>query len=174
LRINFFGGPGAGKSTSAARVFAQLKERQVSVEHVGEYVKAWAYQQRNVTPFDQVYIFGKQHQYEYRYLSRGVQNIVTDSPCFLSAYYARLTKPELAGPILELVDLYDDDHPCHNIFLHRRDKPYVQEGRWQDEAGARRVDAELLLMLRGHYPDLTELDYSDQDGILHAVLAVVD
>jgi adenylylsulfate kinase-like enzyme len=34
VAINFYGGPGSGKSTMAAAVFAELKSRNVEVELV--------------------------------------------------------------------------------------------------------------------------------------------
>jgi len=40
MRINFLAGPGAGKSTTTAWIFSELKLRQVSVELVTEYVKS--------------------------------------------------------------------------------------------------------------------------------------
>lgn len=41
--INFFGAPGAGKSTEAARTYVALKDRGVNVELVREVAKdlAW-------------------------------------------------------------------------------------------------------------------------------------
>ena len=176
MRINFFAGPGAGKSTTTARVFSELKERGVSVEHVGEYVKAWAYQKRQIPKFDQLYIFGKQHQYEYRYLSQGVKNIVTDSPCFLSVIYSYFyQQPAIGGAINTLVQEYDKDHPSLNIFLHRGDKPYVQEGRWQDLTAAKQLDVFMLEMLKHNYPNnLIEIDYQDKEKILSTVLSAVE
>lgn len=177
MRINFFGGPGSGKSTTTARVFAELKERKVSVELAQEYVKAWAYQRRPVHSFDQVYLFGKQHQTEYRFLVAGVRNVVTDSPCFLSAYYGRkYGHPEIAAPILALLRAYDREHPCANVFLHRGDKPYLQEGRYQTREEAVEIDTELLAMLREHYgPEgVVEVPYYDRAAVLDAVLARVE
>jgi len=37
--INLFAGPGAGKSTTAAGLFAEMKRANVDVELVTEYVK---------------------------------------------------------------------------------------------------------------------------------------
>ena len=37
--INLFGGPGCGKSTTAADLFARMKLRGLSVELVTEYAK---------------------------------------------------------------------------------------------------------------------------------------
>lgn len=179
MRINFFAGPGAGKSTTTARVFSQLKERHFSVEHVNEYVKSWAYQKRSIKKFDQVYLFGKQQQYEYRFLSSGVKNIVTDSPCFLSVIYAQKyatdTSEEVANAIRMLCREYDKDFPCTNIFLHRGAKPYVQEGRYQDYAAAQELDNFMLKILKETYPDnLIEVDYQDKDKILEIVIGAVE
>lgn len=175
MRINFFAGPGAGKSTTTARVFSQLKERGYSVEHVGEYVKAWAYQKRDIKKFDQVYLFGKQQQYEYRYLSQGVKNIVTDSPCFLSVIYGLKYLPpqsRIPAAIRMLCDEYDKDFPCVNIFLRRNGKPYIQEGRYQSHDDAKKLDELMLSVLKEVYPDnLIEVDYQDPDKILEIVLS---
>lgn len=178
MRINFFAGPGAGKSTTTARVFAQLKERHVSVEHVGEYVKAWAYQKRQIKKYDQVYLFGKQQQYEYRYISQGVKNIVTDSPCFLSVvyslYYGNQAGENIASAIAMLCKEYDEDHAALNIFLDRGDKPYVKEGRYQSYEAAKDVDKFMEATLWKYNKPFVKLDYRDQEGILKTVLSAVE
>jgi ABC-type multidrug transport system ATPase subunit len=58
--INLFGGPGSGKSTTAAYLYAGLKNQGVNAELIREYVKDWAYESRTVGVFDQLYFFGKQ------------------------------------------------------------------------------------------------------------------
>lgn len=177
MRINFFAGPGAGKSTTTARVFSQLKERHFSVEHVGEYVKAWAYQKRVIKQFDQVYLFGKQQQYEYRYLSTGVKNIVTDSPCFLSVVYGDYygdKNSKVPQAIAAICKEYDAVHPCLNIFLDRGDKPYDQDGRYQSYEAAKNIDSFMLSTLEKHNMPIVKLDYKDQEGILKAVLSAVE
>jgi nicotinamide riboside kinase len=178
MRINFFGGPGAGKSTTTARVFASLKERGVSVEHVGEYVKAWAYQKRVIQKWDQIYLFGKQQQYEYRYISTGVKNIVTDSPCFLSVIYTLKYQTDetslLAGALADLSDEYDRDHPCLNIFLNRGVKPYVQEGRYQDYKAAQDIDKFSKDILKLYNKPFVEIDYLDHGKILDTVIKAVE
>lgn len=175
MRINFFGGPGSGKSTTTARVFAELKERMFSVEIVLEYVKAWAHAKRAVNPLDQVYLFGKQHQYEYRFIAAGVKNIVTDSPCWLSVFYAKhFGLNGLVEPLSALCRVYDEAHPCTNIFLHRGEKPYVQEGRYQTYNEAQELDVDMLAMLNQHYGNVLEFDYRDKQGVLDAVLQRLD
>jgi deoxyadenosine/deoxycytidine kinase len=131
MRINLLAGPGSGKSTTAAWLFSELKIRHVSVELITEYVKSWATQKRQVTTFDQVYLFGKQMQYEYRFLNNGIKNVVTDSPLILSAVYADYYYPEmkLGQHLLQIMHKYESQYPSLNIYLERRDKLYNQEGR---------------------------------------------
>lgn len=58
--INLYGGPGAGKSTSAAFLYYLLKANGFNVELVREYVKDWAWEKRVITNYDQIYFLGKQ------------------------------------------------------------------------------------------------------------------
>jgi nicotinamide riboside kinase len=162
MRINLFGGPGSGKSTTAAWLFSELKRRLVSVEHVNEYVKAWAYAKRSVDPYDQVYIMAKQMQYEYRFLKNGIKNVITDSPVDLSIVYS----PTHLKPALKLmVETYNRDFDYLNIFLCRGNKPYVAEGRYQDKERAVEIDNKILQEI-GY---MQSFDFGDP-GILEFVL----
>lgn len=176
MRVNFFGGPGSGKSTTTAWVFAMLKDRKVSVEHVNEYVKSWAYQKRPIQKHDQLYLFAKQQQYEYRYLSSGVKNIVTDSPCFLSVIYSlKYIGSEYAEAINTLCKMYDKDHQSLNIFLSRGDKPYVTEGRYQTLDEAKEIDQAVLKALEQSYRNNYHIvDFKDREKILELVLNHVE
>lgn len=170
MRINLFGGPGAGKSTTAAWLFAELKMAGMSVEHVGEYVKTWAYADRKVQPYDQVYILGKQMQYEYRFIVNGVKNIVTDSPVLNSYFYAPFA---LREPILTIARQYERSHPSLNILLNRRGKQYLPQGRYQTELEARDMDLNILADLTTTQTDFHMVDYSDRKQILALVLPAV-
>ena len=177
MRLALHGAPGAGKTTTAARLFSELKERHYSVEHVAEYVKSWAYQGRTPEGFDQVYIFGKQMQYEYRFLKYGVKNIITDSPPFLSGWYAqKYFGQEMADHIWALCDMYDKQFPVFNIFIDRGSKPYDPAGRYQTEEEAKEFDAEILRSLYDHYPAnrIAIIPYDDKEAMLAKVLEVCD
>ena len=177
MRINFFGGPGAGKSTSASWLFSELKKRNKSVEYVSEYVKFWAYSQRKIHQYDQIYLFGKQMQSEYKYLVHGVKNTVTDSPILLAAVYAEINGAcGIAEHLASICEMYDADYPSLNIYLKRGDKGYDESGRYQTTAQALEADALILEYLEKYYTrdQILKVDYNDQNTILERVLEVIE
>src|SRR4051812_30110643 len=91
--INLWGGPGSGKSTTAAGVFSAMKMAGVSCELVTEYVKQWAWRGDKIGDFDDVYLTAKQLRRE-SCLYGKVEYIITDSPISLGALYERLYHPE--------------------------------------------------------------------------------
>jgi hypothetical protein len=150
MRINFFGGPGSGKSTTAAYLFSEFKyNTTISIELVREYVKNWAYEKRPVNKFDQIYIFGKQMREEYRNFLGGVQHIVTDSPLYLGPVYARKYIPDtnIAESLEGHNRDFEQDFPSLNIFLDRGDKLYNPEGRYQSAEEAKAIDGATLKYL---------------------------
>lgn len=147
MRINLLAGPGAGKSTTAATLFSDLKRADQSVELVTEYVKGWAYEKRHVYKYDQLYIFAKQHHSEYRLLKNGVQHVVSDSPVFLSLVYA---DAELRPGLWSLIQAYEKEYPSLNIFLERGTKKYFNYGRGQSEEEARAIDSTTLRTLEDY------------------------
>lgn len=175
MRINLYGGPGSGKSTTAAWLFSELKKRHFSIELIPEYVKSWAYQNRKINQFDQIYFLGKQLQYEYRFLSSGVKNVITDCPVLLSAVYAKLYYPklQLEEEIINIVKKYETEFPSLNIFLMRGDKKYHQQGRYQTLEEAKEIDYRISLMIGDIYSNdknLFYIPYSGQEKILNTVL----
>lgn len=149
--INIFAGSGCGKSTTAAMVFAKLKLAGVSVELVTEYVKHWAWRGERIGPFDDVYITAKQLRRESALYGK-VDYIVTDSPIGLGAVYEQLYAPQGTRMMLDLCRELRKRQEASGVtvvnVLLRRSKPYVQAGRYEDEAAARRVDGICETFLR--------------------------
>jgi nicotinamide riboside kinase len=149
--INLFGGPGTGKSTTAAAIFAELKFRGVNCEYVQEYAKdkAWEFGTNHLgvpKVFQaQEYIFGKQH-FRIRRCAADVDVVITDCPLFLGLVYMPddFPIPSLRMAIREAYDMYDN----LNIFLVRN-KPYNPKGRFQDEDRAKELDIDVKKMLDG-------------------------
>lgn len=142
-RINLIGGPGSGKSTMAAYIFAKLKMQGKSIELVQEYVKLWAYEKTVVKPGDQIGIFAEQHRRELIPLRNNVGVIITDSPLCLCAFYGQDTMKNDWELIWLLAKAHDRDYESLNIFLERPKVPYQQCGRYQTETEALKADEEI-------------------------------
>jgi hypothetical protein len=151
--INFYGGPGAGKSTSAAYFYYLLKVAGTNVELVREYVKDWAWDNRKISTYDQIYFLGKQVRRESMLYDK-VNWIVTDSPIMMNLYYAhKYCTPTLAEGVRASVLSYyrqalEDGHKHIHILLHRN-KPYLSEGRYQTEEEAQEIDQGVKQVLNG-------------------------
>lgn len=149
--INLFGGPGIGKSTICAQMYADLKKRGVSCEMVREYVKDWAWEQRQLGPYDQLHITGEQIRREALLLGR-TNIVITDSPVLIGAEYARRYSPRhVAKGALEAARAYyrqvaEDGHEHIHVMLARAGE-YTPESRYQTESEARKIDAGLLTLL---------------------------
>ena len=87
LLVNLYAGPGAGKSTGAAYIFAKLKMAGVDCEYVSEYAKDRVWQEDQF-PLQhcQLYVTGKQCLKIIRLLGK-VDVVVIDSPIALGAMY---------------------------------------------------------------------------------------
>lgn len=152
--INLFGGPGAGKSTTAAGVFWLLKNRGLRVELVTEYAKALAWAHRGAELTDQFYIYAKQHHRQH-VLKGQVDFVVTDSPLLLTLLYAGEVEPDSYSDYV-----IDNWNRYNNVnFFIRRVKPYHQEGRWEDEQAAKLMDIRQTEMLK----DL-DISYTEVKG----------
>lgn len=147
-----------------------MKKAGYSVEIVTEYVKAWAYLNRNIQKYDQVYLNARQMHDEYRFLSNGVQTIITDSPPSLSCVYTKKFSPDLSKAIMEINRQYDIEIPPLNFYINRKDKAYNPEGRWQSYAEAIEKDREVKEFLEENYSgNYHEIDYGDVDAIFSII-----
>lgn len=140
LVVNFFGGPGSGKSTMAAAVFAALKFRNYNVELVREYAKELAWM-GFLPSFSQYSIFNEQLERQ-EMLYGKVEAIITDSPLLLSTFYDAHRK--IDSPILQRRVQEEWDKTDNLNFFVQRVKPYNPAGREQTEKEAREIDLKLM------------------------------
>lgn len=149
--LNLYGGPGTGKSTSAAYLFYLLKKAGLNAEMVREYVKKWAWEGRKPQPTDQSYFFAKQARDENILLGK-VSHIVTDSPVLLGVHYAREFAPAVITEGVEaMVKAHyayakQQGHTHVHVFL-KRTKPFNPQGRYQSEDEAKAMDPTIWELL---------------------------
>lgn len=139
--VNLFGGPGTGKSTLAASLFAAFKIRGYNAELVTEFAKDLVWSERNKELQDQVYILGKMYHKLWR-LKDKVDVVIIDSPLPLCCYYDQGRTHGFEEFVMGLFDQFDNYN-----FLLERNFPYQQEGRYQNEAGANKVHNEIYKLL---------------------------
>lgn len=139
LVVNLYGGPGTGKSTSAAAIFAALKMQGRNAELATEYAKDIVWEGRDYLLSDQLYIFAKQNRKLERLYGK-VEVVVSDSPLLLSYHYSR--NEHILGLVREMLTKAEQLH----VFLIRK-KAYRPEGRYQTEDEARELDGEIATLL---------------------------
>lgn len=139
--IALLGAPGAGKSTCAAWLFANLRLSGVKCELVGEFAKDLFWDESNAWK-DQLYVFANQWRMVDRVL-RKTDIVVTDSPPILSLFYNR---PHGQA----FIDLVEDRCRQHEVqyFLLKRAVPYDQDGRRESEAEADAIHSEMASWLQ--------------------------
>lgn len=147
LIVNLFGGPGAGKSTTAAGVFSLLKLNDVECELVTEYAKGLVWEERFKTFKDQQYLFAKQHHKIWRVRDK-VDLIITDCPLMLSPVYGERyasSTPEFDANVVSVTQGFKN----LNIILERV-KKYNQNGRNESEVEAKEVDDAIKKVLKAN------------------------
>lgn len=151
--INLFAGPGAGKSTLRADLFGLMKKNQKDVEEVTEFAKDKTWEKNFSALSDQLFVLANQNRRLDR-LKDQVEWVVSDSPILLGIHYKTpdYLPQNFENLIFELWDTYEN----YNFFIERN-HPYVQNGRNQDEAGAREIDASIIKMLEDHHIPFTKV-----------------
>ena len=165
LVINLCGGPGTGKSTLSANLFAKLKMAGVDVELAPEYVKDLIWEESFKKIENQIYIFGKQHNRLYRLKSK-VNVIITDSPLLNSiVYYTGNNKHFEPLVIWEF-------NQMNNFTLYlERSFEYVENGRMQTLEGAKVVDVAYKNLLDKYNINYTSLKSPyDIDSIVQSII----
>lgn len=135
--INFFGGPGVGKTTMAVTLFSLLKAHDVEVELVTEVAKDFTWEERYKTLENQYYIWAKQQHKLWR-LKNKVDIIINDSPLLLSFIYGE-RKPQC---FYDLV-LHDFNEYENVNFFIGRSGCYNSNGRSQSEKEAIIIDVKI-------------------------------
>jgi len=152
LVVNFFGGPGTGKSTVMAHCFAELKWLGIDCEMATECAKDKVWEGLgHILKDNQFYISGKQF-YKINRLNGKVDVILTDSPLLLGLYYGRKEPKEFHDLLVKLFNKFNN----LNIFLER-EKDFNSNGRLQNEEQAKEIDKELHKIVNVHCGEIAKI-----------------
>ncbi len=128
--INLWGGPGSGKSTTAAGLFNLMKIMGLRVEYVTEYPKDLTWEKNKVALEHQLSVFG-QMDYRLRRLVGQVDWVITDGPLPIGIAYMGKEWEDLGLHHL-MWDCYDRYENFH-VHLTRGNFGYAPEGRNESE-----------------------------------------
>jgi len=180
LVINLWGGPGAGKTTTAAGLFNALRHKwHLNLELVTEFATDLCFEQARENLKNQIYLLGNQYHRLWRLQQIGVEAVITDAPIGLNDVYGVIYKQpygeEMKALIAKLMDQFD-----HVNILMKRDPNAVggfkggskKRDRWfvdrfdklLSEHGPA-MDTEIKYSIDAHYDILNWLEASaTEDG----------
>lgn len=147
LVVNLVGGPGSGKSTTAAGVFHKLKILGYNCEYVSEAAKDFTWEERHVAISVQPYVFGKQLIRMERVVSK-VDVVITDCPLVLCSYYGQFLHPgKYPDTFYDCVHEIATNNFNNMYYFVERVKKYNPSGRNQTEDEANSVSADLKFLM---------------------------
>lgn len=160
--INFFGGPGAGKSTAASGLFYNFKREWINAELVTEYAKDLVWSGSEHLLAEQVLVFAKQ-SHKLNRLKNKVDYAITDSPLLMSAFYSPKEYPE---SFRDLCFNFFNTYENINYFIVRSHK-YSQVGRLQNESESDKIAIDMMNFLdQNNIPYKKLLAGDDIPGII--------
>lgn len=146
LCVDIYGGPGTGKSIQQALVFARLKMWGVDAVMSMEAAKRYVYS-KSEEIHTQEGLFGDQLR-ELELFNGKVDVIVCEAPLLFNIIYDKMySKTENKDFHRSVANVYNDRFR-HLEFLLTRVHDYSQDGRYQDEKGAREVDNMIRQVLK--------------------------
>ena len=149
--INLFAGPGVGKSTSAADLFAFKKKSGHSVELVTEVAKDLTWEGNTYALQNQLAILAEQDRRLQR-LQGKVRWVITDSPLLLGSVYVERYSRYDAAAFRNAVSWAF--HSYRNInFLLKRGDGYDPAGRNQNLEEAKEIDRKIENLMNLHQLD---------------------
>lgn len=168
--LTLYGGPGTGKSTTAALLFANLKLDGRNVELAHEVAKDYTWEGSYQKLAYQPLVTAKQ-LWSYERLQGRVDLIITDT----SPLYALIYGQNLPQSYFDWV-LDDYRRRKHiNVFLRRNtERPYNPSGRRQSAASAASLDVEIKGMLTYHGIDHYEVYMDDSGGHVGEIMTYLD
>ena len=163
LIVNLFAGPGAGKTTIASSVFAELKWRGINSEFVTEFAKEIVWEGSFAVLDSEIYVLGHQLHRLHRVVDK-VDVAVTDSPILLPILYNKKVGKTFDRLVVEVFRSFDN----LNYVIERR-KEYLRIGRRQSEEEARNLDERTRRLL-----DDNDISYSVVQGTRDCVATIAD
>lgn len=154
--INFFGAPGAGKSTAALGLANAMKRAWLHCEYVSEFAKDTIWMETSHLLSRQNWVLANQ-ELRLGMLEGKIDYAVIDGPLLLSAFYAPESYPEA---FKELCFHFFNNYENVNFFVNRSHE-YTPIGRLQNEAQSDAIAKQMKDFLRDHGVPFMEISAGD-------------
>lgn len=145
LLINFFGGPGIGKTVAATDLFTALKKNHIECEMPSEFARECVLEGNSSALKDQVFILGNQ----YHKILAAYQNCavtVVDSPILLCAIYGIRAGLPVSFKRL-VVDLHNQFDNINVLLGRSTERSHSMIGRVHSLTDSISVDKEIQMLL---------------------------
>lgn len=143
--INFFGAPGAGKSTAALGLASAMKRAWHNCEYVAEFAKDQVWAEAAHLLRQQNWVLGNQ-EFRLSVMRGKIDYAVVDGPLLLSAFYAPEHYP---AAFRELCFYFFNSYDNINFFINRSHE-YTGIGRLQNEQESDAIAERMKAFLRAH------------------------
>ena len=148
VTVNFFGGPGTGKSTTAAGLFTLLKKKGKHCEYISEFAKELVWEEHNVALDCQPLIAGEQIFRQHK-LQDKVDVVVTDSPLIINLLHNGFgVTDNYKKWLIEVFNMFNNVNFL--LIVDRESRPYETEGRTESKERALQMDRENIELLTKH------------------------
>lgn len=174
LIVNIFGGPGAGKSTTALQLVAELKKLGYHADYVSEVAKELVYakdfEHLDGTLKNQSKILLEQKR-RLDIMLDNVDVVVTDSPLLLNTVYLKENAPEYIESVFSQYENYNN----YNVVVERDlSVKFEQEGRIHNLEESIKKDGEINTLLDSHNIDYQRFDRNNIAGILDGIISKIN
>jgi len=163
VRIGLVAGPSSGKSTTAADVFVHCKRAGITVELVSEVAREEINKGWKIRSIAEQFLINQKQREKEDIIPTEISVMVTDSPAFLTYYYALWNAECPSDENMIMTWLYSDFlkdlRRYDKIYYLNRVKPYVKDGtRVQTEEESDQIGIHLKALLEMHHVDFEEID----------------
>lgn len=173
LIVDIYGGPGAGKSTTALQLVAELKKHGYHADYVSEVAKDLVYA-KNFDMLDgslenQSKILSEQKS-RLDLLLDNVDVAVTDSPLLLNTVYLKEKTPEYIESVFNLYNEYNN----YNIIVERDlSVEFEKEGRIHNLEESIEKDSEISTLLDTHSIKYQKFHRNNINGIVDGIVSLL-
>jgi nucleoside-triphosphatase THEP1 len=144
--VSLYGGPGCGKTTAAASLYAHLKQKGLNVEMAPEIAKEFVLEENKVALSYQLMVWANQC-YRIYAAYRHADIVITDAPILLGAIYNENASPAFIDVIMEQYDSFNNI----NIVVPRQDTiGHSMVGRLHSLTQSISIDNQIVHLLDRH------------------------